>query len=566
MEAPRAYGLRVRWMGEYLSRILGKQSPEEVAAWEAADIYLIRLQDPQAVEYVHKLAESYKERCVQLSRLAELGCRAAMLTSFTSAIEAVDRSFNSLVEKFKDRAEYLEKVLDDFVQTKARNEFDRYFGNDGVLRQALSNFVSDSGPLASMLKDRGKQLSDYFDPNNKESFVSKVEDILKGYLGEDGSLSKLFDPKYKGSYAGKLEDLLKEYFGEEAGRVKQLLDPAREDSPFGKIKRELEKQQKAVQEELKNSVTEIRHSLDKQLAEIRANLDNAMEALKKESGALAQFRSVLEGLEKERREKEEKQLMLNRSPQGGMSFQEAVYQYLRDYAGLHGDSAEEFFDKSGLMGKSKKGDIVYSLNVGGQLGRPVGVRIVLEAKDSSCQADRVVDAELKEAMQNRDCSYGILVATVDKNIDGAKGRLFTRCLRRISPDKFVVLVDRELEYPVALNAAINIVEQHELAKVSEKEVEIDEAEINSILDGINAQLMRFRVVKGSLTSITNTASSIRETIDEMEAELKARLSELRAAIRIKDAAGAAAGAVEAEGEAAAAAADISAGDQAYLHS
>lgn len=108
-------------------------------------------------------------------------------------------------------------------------------GVNGLLAQSLRGFIAEDDALTVALKERGKELGQMFDPNNKNSFISQFQGILQAYLDEGGKLWNLFSPDSKNSYSSQLKELLKEYFGPETARIFTDGQSRRRSTPFGRI-------------------------------------------------------------------------------------------------------------------------------------------------------------------------------------------------------------------------------------------------------------------------------------------------------------------------------------------
>lgn len=185
-----------------------------------------------------------------------------------------------------------------------------------------------------------------------------------GALGAefDRKMDAVFDEK------GPLSDVIARHFGGDGTVIREHFNPDREGSPLHAL----------------------REYLDRTLVEIRDAL-NAREAARE-----AAAREAARGTRK------------------GRDFEARCGDDLDLAARPYSDVVERTGDASGRAGKSKKGDFVAILNGGGQ-------RIVFEMKDTASIGHAMIRGELKEAMDNRDAAYGVLVARSRASLPGSVG-------------------------------------------------------------------------------------------------------------------------------------------------
>lgn len=496
------------------------------------EIYLIQLGDEQARAYIDGISD-YEEKCIKLSRAAEIGCHAMVMSGVTNVVMTVDEHFSRLMQSFENRISEFNRSFELFWEGKVKQQLELYFGEGGTFKKYLLDFLRDDGPLAGVLKEKGHELGKYFDPANTESFVSRFAEILNGHLGEGGTLARLFDPDEKGSYADKLENLLREYFGEEAGKVKQMLDPANENSPFGRIKKDMQNYQNAVQDQVKTQLADIQKGLAEQMAGIKSDITNLAEQLRTNIEYISEIRREQEERARKEQEIVELQNQLNRSPYGGMSFQEALAAYLGDKAASLQDHAEFVGNTPGLLGnRNKKGDVIYEINES-NWGKKF--KIVLEAKDEDYKpgSTKFTDLikELDEAKENRGANGGILVLSLDKNLDQITKKPRVPYFRVLPNNNLVVLVDREFTMPVALDVAIYYV-RHMFEDENRGVRELNLNAVNGLIDKVNRAVMRFREIKNQLTGINNTTERIKEILDQCEREIKENLAHLKDMLKV----------------------------------
>ena len=179
----------------------------------------------------------------------------------------------------------------------------------------------------------------------------QVAEIIAKHFGEDGQVAEII-AKHFGE-DGQVAEIIAKHFGEDGKLLEELLNPNKEDSPLGLLKGDLHR-----------TLGEIRDKLGEQ------------EAARQIAG---------------------------RGTQKGRDFEDRCAGGLVLAAKASGDALERTGDEAGLAGASKKGDFVATL--GGS-----GARVVFEMKDKDSIGMTEIRKELKAAMDNRDATYGVLVA------------------------------------------------------------------------------------------------------------------------------------------------------------
>ena len=181
----------------------------------------------------------------------------------------------------------------------------------------------------------------------KMGFDQKIDSIF----GEKGQVAEII-AKHFGE-DGQVAEIIAKHFGEDGKLLGELLNPNKEDSPLGLLKGDLHR-----------TLGEIRDKLGEQ------------EAARQIAG---------------------------RGTQKGRDFEDRCASGLVLAAKASGDVLERTGNEAGLAVASKKGDFVATL--GGS-----GARVVFEMKDKGSIGMTEIRRELKAAMDNRDASYGVLVA------------------------------------------------------------------------------------------------------------------------------------------------------------
>jgi hypothetical protein len=308
---------------------------------------------------------------------------------------------------------------------------------------------------------------------------------LERFLGDRGALQKfvtdLFDETRRDSAIGRIRVLLGTYFDGDASRLAVLLDPTRLGSPLHQFRQEISEGFRGVHERL-----------------------TAIEAA---SRARADERS--------------------RSAAKGGDFEDLLERMLGELARGAGDLLDRTGTESGAIVGSKKGDFVLTLDP--RLTRGADVRIVIEAKDR-VMSPRAMREELREARENRGASVAIAAWSAKHAPTGVAP--FT-----VSGEDVHVVVDPESPDPSYLEAAVRLARLLALARLGERDVEVDARAIARALAGVKEQLEVIRALKTQLTSVANVAKSVTDGLDAMRTGILARVGEAEAELRVvKDAA------------------------------
>jgi hypothetical protein len=303
---------------------------------------------------------------------------------------------------------------------------------------------------------------------------------LEKFLGDRGALQKfvadLFDETRRDSAIGRIGGLLGTYFDGDQSRLALLLDPTRLGSPLHQFRQEISEGFKGIHERLA--------------------------AIEAASRARADERS--------------------RSTAKGGDFEDLLEGMLGDLARGAGDLLDRTGTETGAVVGSKKGDFV--LTIDSRLTRGADLRIVLEAKDR-VMSPRAMREELREARENR----GACVAVAAWSTRHAPAGVAPFA---VMGDDVHVVVDPEAPDRACLEAAVRLARLLALAKLGERDVEVDARAVSRALAGVREQLEAIRALKTQLTSVSNVAKSVTDGLDTMRAGILARVAEAEAELRV----------------------------------
>ena len=302
---------------------------------------------------------------------------------------------------------------------------------------------------------------------------------LEKFLGDRGQLrafvSELFDETKRDSAIGRMHTLLGTYFDGDASKLALLLDPTRQHSPM--------------------------HQFRDEVARGFAGIHERLAAIEAAAAARATERA--------------------RSAAKGADFEDVLEALLADIARGSGDLVDRTGDEAGEVLRSKKGDFVVTVNPERTAG--ADLRVVIEAKDRAMSVRQIRD-ELREAKENRAAAIGVVVFSPAHAPTG------------IAPfdvragDVYCV-VDPADPDAATLEAALRLAKLLALASLREIDAEIDVEAVRTALLAVRAELDALKGIKATLTSISNSASGVQQTLDRLRDAVIARVAEAESEIR-----------------------------------
>lgn len=263
-----------------------------------------------------------------------------------------------------------------------------------------------------------------------------------------------------------------------------------------------------IQGQVNSVVRDTGHDMLRAFADLRADAAGLVAQLR---GQVALIHAEIQAL----KELEEKS-----GPVAGSRYEDRLLSALETFAKSRREQVAYTGDTPGTHGKV--GDLVYILNVDGQ-----PVRVVLEAKNRTCTRDGkeayFLD-ELDLAMQNRGCSYGIVVASRQKN-STESGRSHIPVFQEMPGNRFVVLVDEKVSEPVALETALLAIHRLERARLRAGVNTVDLAALQSAM-GMAVQCgLSLDPLKAGLKKEIATLQGLLDMTDKLERDLNHHLQE-----------------------------------------
>ena len=204
-----------------------------------------------------------------------------------------------------------------------------------------------------------------------------------------------------------------------------------------------------------------------------------------------------------------------RGTQKGRRFEEQCEADLEEVARPYSNAIDPTGDVAGRAGKCKKGDFVATLDGSGK-------RIVFEMKDVDSIGPTKIKAELKEAMDNRDAAYGVLVARSRASLTGGTG-----WFNEYDGNKLACALEDADGNPAMDDGMIEVAYRWARARVAEapetREGEVDAALIEEKVREIGDHISEARSIKRECTNIDNSSKKIREWAETAEKGLRAKI-------------------------------------------
>lgn len=335
--------------------------------------------------------------------------------------------------------------------------------------------------LLSRTQQVNERAAAALDATLRENFSDgdgRLPRTLERFLGNRGALQsfveELFDEKRRDSAIGRLQGLLGSYFDGDASRLAILLDPTRFGSPLHQFRVE---------------VTESFTKLNDRLTAIETAAATRASERQKQALKGADFEQVVA---------------------------DACGQAVRGF----GDLLDRTGTEAGDVARSKKGDLLLTLDPGVTRGQEL--RIVIECKDRSLSG-REMRTELGEAKRNRGACVALVVFTPQHAPAG------------IAPfdirggDVYCVL-DPDAPDASTMEAAVRLARLLALATLREQASGIDGDAIARALAQIRGQLEEIRSLKVRLTSIGQISGEVARGLDTMRSGVLAKVADAEAVL------------------------------------
>jgi len=273
---------------------------------------------------------------------------------------------------------------------------------------------------------------------------------------------------------GKFREIMAEHFGEDGILLKEILDPNREGSPFYKLKSEVQ-----------SAISNLRQDL---------------------------------GI------KEKEDEIKSRTTLKGADFEDLCQDLLESFAKIFGDIIENTTSMTGKVKRSKKGDFVLTLADSSR-------KITFETKDVGSISANEIRKILDEAIENREASYGVLVAKSVEAFPKSIG-----WFQEIGNNKLVVALGSNSEGSFH-DELLLIAYKLARAKVNSqslKEKQVDTEFIETKIETIKQKIQKFRTIKTECNNIEKASNCIKTTSEALAKEIGMELDDMNKSLEIKN--------------------------------
>lgn len=439
---------------------------------------------------------------------------------FDSSNGELPQRLERLLKRDGDLESVLGRHLDGEASTLCRT-LESHLGDSSPLLRFLSpedgqGFFSTLGEtLQSTCETQKEQILRQFSLDDKESALSR---LVAELTDENGRLRKDFQEdldRIAGEFSLDNEDGALCRLVSRVERAHRAIvhefSPDNEQSVLSRISSLLEVTNQSIQASL---------TLDDENSPLSRLQRELLKVIAEQTAGNQQFqtemRATLESF-KARREEE------NRSTRHGLTYQDALSEYVVRESNRLNDVFEDTGDCAGSIPRCKKGDQVVTL--GPESAAP-GARVVFEAKsDKSYDLSKALN-ELQEAKQNRDAQVGVFVFSPAAAPEGMEA------VARWGEDIVVVWDAEDATTDVSLKAAISIaraivVQQRRQADESSAEFREIEKAIATISReaGVLDEISRMATtVKNNGEKIVKKAEKLKTRVDDQIETLTEHLS------------------------------------------
>jgi hypothetical protein len=381
-----------------------------------------------------------------------------------------------------ENAEITDSEVRDYLSEFEQDEYDQ------ALNQALRIGVVTLGLAQTSEEEEYVERRFQEMQNNFEREIERIEDqveekfgdegevpqTLESHLGEDGKLKGHINDAFGSD--GVFVERLDEELGENGERIQEALDPDTEGTPTYRLK------------------TSIQGQIDR----------------------------LRDKIEEQATEEETKEQIKQRTTLKGDDFEDTVGSLLSELVYGTSHELEPTGEKIGELTNRKVGDFVLTLAETGQ-------RIVVEAKSDQSYSQPAIKEELEDAIENRDADYGIIVFEAESQVPDKVGYFHEfdndRLSVALSSDE-----EEELE-PGYLRIAFSWARTRAIQLHVDTGTELDPEAIQTEVGELEDEIAQFSTIRKKTTSIKKTANEIDEELDQIEGEVKSRLTDIRAELQ-----------------------------------
>jgi hypothetical protein len=339
-----------------------------------------------------------------------------------------------------------------------------------------------------------------------ESGLGELNRELAGTL-EEGStelserLAATFGADRTDSVQQQIKEVVSEHLDKRVGELTTLLSSEDGSNPLVAIQVRATKAMLEAEERHRKELTEMRES--------HATQSRAMQE------QIAGMRESLSRVFAKAEGEEELAAAEEAGTRKGRSFEERLHAAIERIASGRGDLAAHTGDLRG-DGGTKKGDTVVDI---GACEGPASGRIVFEAKDRKLSRN-AMRSELDGALVEREADFAVLVVAGAERLPAGQEEL-----TEFEGNKLAISVDPA--DPDALGLAIAYrYARLRVLMARDQSLEVDAAGVRDAAEAARSALKRAQKVRLALTGIDRSATSAREGVEAMIADVEAQLARI----------------------------------------
>lgn len=376
----------------------------------------LRIEDRDVVAELMNYAEGQPREEYALEAL-KIGVLALRRASAAMDGEFIKRETDRLLDSLGERLESHARLAKERMETTLREHFHPESGHFSQRVKQLTALDGDFGALLRSIVDGDD---------------SKLAKTLASHVGQTSPLMKLLSPDQSQGLLAALRTNVEAQLQQQRERLVKEFSLDNPEGALCRLVKELSTKHGDLSKDLQGKIDAVvkEFSLDEEnsaLSRLVRNVDRAQRtitsefSLDNEQSALRRLKTELTTIlgahiESAAHFQEEVKIALGklvakreaeaRGTQHGGTFEQAVFEFVDQYAQRRGDVAESCGTTTGLIKNCKVGDAIIQL---GAEHAAAGACIVVEAKEDASYTLRRAQEEIEQARKNRGAQHGVFV-------------------------------------------------------------------------------------------------------------------------------------------------------------
>lgn len=494
----------------------------------ALDLQL-HVEDPEVVAALLE-AEAGAARDRLALQALRIGTLALQQARGRIDAEAVRREGDRLLGDLRARLEAHDAAL----QAQLRHALREYFDPaDGKFSDRVARLVRKDGELETTLRRL---------VGEKDSELART---LAASLGEQSPVLRMLSPTQNDGVVRTLARTVDEALAAQRDRILAAFSLDRPDSALSRLVAELRAKHGELEQGFRRNVEVLRSDFsldvkDSPLSRLVGRVEDAQATIRREftldekGSALARMRAeILDVIAAQGRAAQDFQAEVRatlsglvarkeeaaRSTRHGLVFEDDLFAFVERRALAAGDVAARTGDTTGLVSRSKVGDVVVEL---GPERAAAGARVVIEAKEDASYTLEAARAEIEEGRKNRGAAVGVFVMSRRTAAEG-----FPRWLRR-GDDVFVTWDAEDPTTDVWLEAGLSLAEAlctRAAAATAERAADLEA--LDAAVNEVEKQAGTLDEVETSARTVAGGAERILRRVDLLRKALARQVLDLR---------------------------------------